>query len=175
MTSGDRPVVFPTITDRDLDVLERVAEERFSTAELLGHVLFVSGPKASSRQGSEWHLRQCQNREARSRRIFDGVAVSTWQNGAATFEPEGVQLTAWPRADLEIERSLKSKKRRQDTLELRAKIDARFLYVVPESLWEAVKETVPFIGFESGMYWLSEADARQGRLTVKCKCSDKPW
>ena len=231
-----------TITERDLAVLEWVAEERFSTAELLVRACFSSpdpkrlqGKAASGTYGSvriaklvrdgfltasqyrlgktvplllslkgysllhgqgrvEWaqfipelslgtieHELLIQDLRLKLTQLgatkWQCERFLSWKNRAkqmrfvpdAKFEAGGL---TW---NLEIERSLKSKKRRQDALELRAKVDARFLYVVPESLWEAVKETVPLIGFESGMYWLSEADARHGRLTVKCKCSDRPW
>lgn len=77
--------------------------------------------------------------------------------------------------NLEVERTLKSKKRRQKGVDVRAKYyDERFLYVVPESIWSAVRESIKaeLFGFEGGVYWLSEANAKQGRMTVRCRWSE---
>lgn len=230
-----------TITERDLDVLQWVAEERFSTAELLVRACFSSpdpkrlqGKAASGTYGNvriaklvrDGFLTPSQYRLGKTvplllslkgysvlhgqgrvewAQFIPEVSLGTiehelliqdlrlkltqlgatnwrcerflsWRNRASElrFVPDAKFDAGGFGWNLEIERSLKSKKRRREALELRSRIDERFLYVVPASLWEAVKETVPPTGFESGMYWLSEADARQGRLTVKCKCSD-PW
>jgi len=230
-----------TITERDLAVLEWVAEERFSTAELLVRACFSSpdpkrlqGKAASGTYGSvriaklisdgfltvsqyrigktvplllslkgysllhgqgriEWaqFIPELSLGTIEHELLIQDLRLKLTQLGATNWRCErflswknrAKQMRFVPDAqfeaggstwNLEIERSLKAKKRRQEALELRSNVDARFLYVVPESLWEAVKETLPPTGFESGMYWLSEADARQGRLTVKCRYSD-PW
>ena len=228
-----------TITERDLAVLEWVAEERFSTAELLVRACFSSpdpkrlqGKAASGTYGSvriaklirdgfltasqyrlgkmvplllslkgysllhgqgrvEWaqfipelslgtieHELLIQDLRLKLTQL--GVTkwrcerFLSWKNCAkqTRFVPDACFEAGGSTWYLEIERSLKAKKRRAEALELRSKVDARFLYVVPESIWEAVKETVPMSDFESGIYWLSEANARQGRLTVKCKWSE---
>jgi hypothetical protein len=53
--------------------------------------------------------------------------------------------------NLEIERTLKAKDRRKKALEVRSgDPNQRFLYVVPDSIWEAVKDSMPLLGFGGG-------------------------
>lgn len=91
------------------------------------------------------------------------------------FVPDA-EFTAGGRTwNLEIERTLKSKERRKKGFEARAKHNnERFLYVIPQSIWSAMKESIKtdaLLGFEGGLYLLSEADAKQGRMVVRCKWS----
>ena len=232
-----------TITDRDLNVLQWVAEHRFSTAEILVKACFSTPDKKRLRgkapSGAYGGVRIAKLVRdgfltASAYRIGKTTPLLLSQKGynvlhgqgrvewahpfpdldAARFEHELLIQTlrlkleelgvkewrserqlSWvnrvkhlpfvPDAqfkaggwtwNLEIERTLKSKERRKKGFEVRAKhSDERFLYVVPESIWSAVSESIKtnaLLGFEGGIYWFNEADARQGRTTVRCRWSD---
>lgn len=124
------------------------------------------------------HERLSQDLEIKLRRLgatnWRTERLMSWTNRVnqlpfvpdAKFEAGGF---SW---NLEIERTLKAKDRRKKAFEVRSnEASERFLYVVPDSIWGAVKDSMPATGFEGGIYWLRESDFRQGRLTVKCKLS----
>jgi hypothetical protein len=126
------------------------------------------------------HERLCQDLEIKLRRIgatnWRTERLLSWSNrvNQLPFVPDAkFEFGGWT-WNLEIERTLKAKDRRKKALEVRSDDPSqRFLYVVPDSIWEAVKDSMPILGFEGGIYWLRESDFRSGRLTVLCKWSEK--
>jgi hypothetical protein len=94
----------------------------------------------------------------------------SWQNRV-----KGLQFVSDAQFDagghqwcLEVERSLKSKDRRSKGFEVRSRASesVRYLYVIPSSILGAVRESMKFKTFESGLYVWREEDFRQGRAVV---------
>lgn len=231
------------VTDSDLDVLQWVAEQRWSTKEVLVRSVYAKpDPKrlnGAAKPSGAYGLQRIQKLirsgylEASRFRVGQTVPLLLTPTGYALLHGQGrvewahhfpdlnpamfehelllqelrIQLeqlgaTVWQgerelawvnrveglpfvsdarfRAGgwvwhLEVERTLKSKDRRIKSAEVRAKLNDRYLYVVPERIWEAVKESITqggLIGFEGGLYWLSDSNARSGQMTVRCKWSD---